>query len=367
LFILLVCCGMMLPGEDVKIIKNPVPNCVESHFTELVKCGEVMDNGDSEEFMVRPMSLVADERGHVFAYDAFHAVIFQYDSDLRFVRIFGRRGQGPGEIGLEKRTPVEICIRGKEIYVPDAINSKILCFNTDGQLVREISMNTRRAFFYALAVDRSGRIYFRGDRESGNRHVVDCYNGHGEYVRGFLEKENLLAGLFFKAEIKSEFQKRIPERFRVSWYLPGPGSNSSFAVTDSDRLLIYSSTSGYFWVFRKGKLYKSGRLWPRDALEDYRIRLEDCIEKGGFFPFFSQLFLDEDDPECFFLYYGYFRKGSRMYLYQFDLSGELRRVYFIHDPQRRFTWIRFKRHQKFYAVTRNAEEDLTVTVFQKKG
>ena len=42
LFLLLAGFAMMVAGEEVEIIKNPDPNCVESNFTELVQCGQVV-------------------------------------------------------------------------------------------------------------------------------------------------------------------------------------------------------------------------------------------------------------------------------------------------------------------------------------
>jgi len=353
-------------GEEVVIIKNPAPNCVESSFTELVKCGEVADQADSDEFLVRPMSLVVDERGYVFVYDSHQAGIFQYDSKLNLVRTFGNRGRGPGEIGLQKYSMASMVIKGKEIYLPDAENRKILCFSTNGKMVREIPMKNRRSLFYKMDVDASRNIYLTGDRESMHSYVVDVYTKNGEYQGGILDKEKLLTGLFFKAEFISRFKHKVPDRFRVTWYSSGPGSNCHFAITDGNMLLINSSTSGYYWVYKKGKLYKSGRLWPRDALKDYRIRLKRSLKKNGFFPFFPHMFLDKDDPDCFFLYYGYFHEGSRLYLYKFDLSGKLHQVYYVQDPKRRFAWFRFKRHGKFYAITNDGSGERTVSVFEER-
>lgn len=351
--------------DAVRIIKNPAPTCVESNYQRLVKVKELQESEDAEDFLVKPWSLVVDDRGHVFVYDAAQSKIFQYDSDLKPVRTFGSRGQGPGEIGGGGHVFADLFIKGREIYFPDTYNRKIICFNTDGELVREIPIRERVSYMNAIVVDQTGNFYLHADNTPDNRNIVDCHNGSGVFIKGFLDRSDLLAGLFFKAETRTNKQIHIPQQYRPSWYFPSNPSNIMFSITKKDQLLILSSTSGILWVFNKERIQRRVKLWPKKALLDYRTKLENATRDGGFYSFFKGIFADQDDPDRFFLYYGYFEKKPKLYLYEFDLSGALKKVYYILNPKRSFISIRYKSNGKFYGISRNRFQNLTISVFKE--
>jgi hypothetical protein len=134
-------------------------------------------------------------------------------------------------------------------------------------------------------------------------------------------------------------------------------------VNRDDRLLAYSAISGRLWVFDQGKLTGASWLWPKRALEDFRER--NLNIHRGYFPLFQSLVLDGDNANRFLLNYGSFREGDENYLYQFDISGKLIRVFCVPNPERSFVRVYFKRNGQFYAIQRNQFENLTIAVYRE--
>ena len=356
-----------LPAADeVKIIKDLKPTCVEKEYRRLVKVKELKEDENAEEFLVKPCSLVVDERGHIFVMDAAQAKIFHYDPDLNLVRTFGRRGRGPGEFGWSGHAYVQLFLRGNEIYLPDSYNRKILCFNTEGELVKEIPIKSRGLENRSVSLDQSGNLYLHSDNFPGNPHCIDCLDCRGNLLRGFLARSNLRIGLFVEFKMKSHAvgQRGHVRKMPNSWYAYVHEWFPLIAVNSSGHLLAYSSASGMLWVFHEGRLKETLRLWPGKALMDYReTAIEDAKAAGMFSPFFSDLILDGDHANRFFLNYGNFRNGKENYLYQFDLSGKLIRVYSIPNLSRSVVQVKYKRHKKFYALDRNNFNNFTIRVF----
>ncbi|MDX9812636.1 MAG: hypothetical protein RBU28_09620 [Bacteroidales bacterium] len=368
LIVLLVLLGMFTTfavADEVTIIKNPKPTCVEKEYRQLVKVKELREDEDSEDFLVEPRSLVVDERGHIFAWDAAQAKIFQYDPDLSLVRTFCCRGQGPGEFGGNGPRFVRLFLRDREIYLPDEINRKIICFDTNGNLIKETPMKRRGLQITSLAVDSQGHIYLHSDNNPGNPHCIDCLKSNGDFNRGYLDRSEMLVGLF---SIFKPNSGRFSSVMRVGWYTHLSELNLLFSVIPNNQLLVYLPASGQFRAFGRGKLKVSVRLWPEKALRDYRKKAMKLSEQpGAFVPFFFGLIPDHDNAEYFFLNYGNFQNGEKNYLYKFNLSGELNGVFYMSNPKRSFVQVNYKRNHQFYAIDRNQSGNLTIKIYKEEN
>ncbi|MDY0297622.1 MAG: hypothetical protein RB296_09925 [Acidobacteriota bacterium] len=379
LILLLIIVGVFATfaiADEVTIIKNPKPTCVEKEYRQLVKVRELKELEDSEDFLVEPRSLVVDERGHIFAWDAAQAKIFQYDPDLNLVRTFCRRGQGPGEIGGNGPRFVRLFLRGREIYLPDEINRKIICFDTNGDLIKETPMKRRGLQIRSLAVDSQDQVYLFSDNNPGNPHCIDCLDADGGFMRGYLDRSELKVGLYTKFESKvlaTKFPRGLKSKIskgivNLSWYDMVSESHLLFSVIPNDQLLVYLPASGQFRAFGRGKLKVSVRLWPEKALRDYRKKAIKLSElQGAFAPFFLGLIPDYDNPEYFFLNYGNFQNGEKNYLYKFNLSGELTGVFYMSNPKRSFVQVNCKRAHQFYAIDRNQFGNLTIKIYMEEN
>jgi hypothetical protein len=77
-----------------------------------------------------------DSKGNIYFFNANKEgdLIFEFDPDGDFVKSFGRKGQGPGEIQYIVWTGID---SQDNIIASDNGNRKILIFSEDGTLIKE--------------------------------------------------------------------------------------------------------------------------------------------------------------------------------------------------------------------------------------
>lgn len=96
-----------------------------------------------------------DEQEYMIAADWKECQIRVYDREGKHVRSFGRKGQGPGEIGL----PYYLAIfQGNKIVIYDQTNAKFIIYSREGELLQEIPMGKYR-FVTRFKVDSEGNFY----------------------------------------------------------------------------------------------------------------------------------------------------------------------------------------------------------------
>jgi hypothetical protein len=134
--------------------KNPAPP--EGTPTKMVlKEDFSIGEEDQEEEIFSQMSAVTvDDKGNIYILDREENIIKIFDSKGKFLRSFGKQGQGPGEmngpIGL-RITP------DNELMVEDTLNQRLAFFSLDGKFLRQLS--TAKALGLALVrIDSKGNI-----------------------------------------------------------------------------------------------------------------------------------------------------------------------------------------------------------------
>jgi hypothetical protein len=96
-----------------------------------------------------------DEQEYIYAADWKETLIKVYDKNGKHVRSFGRKGQGPGEIGL----PFYLGIfQGNKIVINDQTNAKFIFYSREGEFLKEIPMGKYR-FITRFKVDSEGCFY----------------------------------------------------------------------------------------------------------------------------------------------------------------------------------------------------------------
>jgi len=124
-FILLLSMAFIQAAE----VNRDKPRKGEWDF-KLQKVWEIDRAGD--DVLGRPFSLTATEDGFLYVYDTANNINYIFDKDGNFVRAFGRRGQGPGEImGQELIHYVD----GK-VYIPTM--KGINLFTKEGEYIQTV-------------------------------------------------------------------------------------------------------------------------------------------------------------------------------------------------------------------------------------
>jgi hypothetical protein len=143
--------------DGVQVVKNPkkpappkgalIKMILEEDFT--------IGEGESEEEMFSEITSVAvDNDGNVYILDRKEKTVKIFDSAGKFVRKFGKQGQGPGEMNM----PIFVQITpNNELVVEDAVNRKLMFFSSEGEFLKSIS-TAKAAGLAAIVIDSKGNL-----------------------------------------------------------------------------------------------------------------------------------------------------------------------------------------------------------------
>ena len=306
-------------SSDIHIIKDPKPNMVEKDFRELTKIGEIKDELSADEFLFYPFCVTMDAQNNLYIYDSMQAKIIKLDDSFKFVKSWGRVGEGPGELsGTGRGRPVYLNIGADgNLYAHDLSVLKVLVFTTDGKFLRQIKTNNIARFDLPLA-DKQGSLIqqeFRGDR-------LVIFNERNDSLFTILHPAKKKDYLF--AEPKTFGRGPALLRPRPLYYDMG---ELNMRMTADGKLLVYFNCSSKLYVARDGKKLVEKYLWPAEALKRLKQRPER--DKYGYVDLLQGLFTDNDHKDFFYLHFGSYEEKKINCFYKFNLEGELISVLYL--------------------------------------
>ena len=150
-----------LQTEDIKIkIVNGVPTVynpkVPASLQQIVLKEDLVISGENEtgKYALSDIrSVQVDTEENIYVLDLRDVRVKVFDKNGKPIRIFGKKGQGSGELQLPYRMYL---ISGKELMFYDISNRRISYFSLDGECLREIS--TRNQMFDRTMTDSKGYI-----------------------------------------------------------------------------------------------------------------------------------------------------------------------------------------------------------------
>jgi 6-bladed beta-propeller len=167
-FFLIMGSVMAWPAEDKIIIKtengipvfynpkNPAPPEGSPRSLTLqpnLTIGE--DDTDPNSMFSELRSIQVDDQENIYALDMKETKIKVFDKNGKFLRSFGKKGKGPGEI----ETPIRMeMTRDGKIVVDDMGNNKLTFFGLDGNCVKELPTGKYWALI-RFKFDSKGNIY----------------------------------------------------------------------------------------------------------------------------------------------------------------------------------------------------------------
>jgi len=160
-------------------------------------------------YLYQGVSVAKDEAGHILALDFKAKTVLEFQPNGRFVRKFGRGGQGPGEFGF----PVKILCHGKSRYVLDS--RRIHVFDQAGKYKR--GMMTQRSYF-DLVVNADGTLFAARQMKYGGDRLVDALDSEGHILFSFAELEqqgSIPPGLLNEVRLATDDQGMIILAFRT--------------------------------------------------------------------------------------------------------------------------------------------------------
>jgi hypothetical protein len=160
--------AMARPAEDKIVIKtengipvvynpkNPAPPAGSPRSLTLyheLTIGE--DDTDPNSMFSELRSIQVDDQENIYALDMKETKIKVFDKSGKFLRSFGKKGKGPGEIELPIRMEMD---REGNIVIADMGNNKLIYFALDGKCIRELTTGKYWALI-RFKFDSRGNIY----------------------------------------------------------------------------------------------------------------------------------------------------------------------------------------------------------------
>jgi len=307
--------------------KKPVPPKgapAKLVFDEIYTVG----GGDSPDAsFVAVSALDALPDGTVYVLDTKDSRVKVFDAGGKFLRAFGRAGQGPGELNQ----PLGIFITPEnEVFIEDALNRRLAVFTLDGTFKRHIST--------------AKSLGMSGIQMNGKGLIVGRSMGLGEGGKMSMDVKTYDEGFNPKITIAS-FELQISAQTKIN---PFSAMNLLYAL-DRKGLLYLGSARGYEIkvVSAEGKLLKTiGReydpvvITPTDKDEMMKaisgvpgVNVKDMIQFPDVYPPFAN-FVFAEDGRLLVRTYEKGRAKKEFYWDVFDAEGRyVARVPIVHDIQ----------------------------------
>ena len=169
--------------QPYKIKREPSNLHLEEEFTIDTERDEIAEVG-----LTDISSFDVDSEGNIYFFQRRESdlnVIYKFDEKGNFLKTFGRRGQGPGEIQF----PWLLYVTDRdEIPIQDGNTQKLYIFDTEGALIREKQMESEESFggFMFFPIENGNYLkygeYF--DPESQHRqNILQLYNPKIEKIK----------------------------------------------------------------------------------------------------------------------------------------------------------------------------------------
>ncbi len=295
--------------DEVQVIKNPkkpappkgalVKMILEEDFT--------IGEGESEEEMFSEITSVAvDYDSNVYILDRKEKTVKIFDSAGKFVKKFGKQGQGPGEMNM----PIFIQITpDNELVVEDALNRKLMFFSSGGEFLKSIS-TAKAAGLAAILIDSKGNLIGQAVVPAEKKIIREVKKYDKDlnplFTIDTLDFTNLIEG------------KINPYRL-ASFYILGREDNIIYGNAEDYEIKIFSPEGKL--IKRILKNYDPVTITKKDQ-EEFMERLpaeaamiKDRIEFPKSFPAYQSFSRDDQGR----LFVRTFEKGKKEREYYFDV------------------------------------------------
>jgi len=123
---------------------------------------EMLGKEDDDNYLFyEPNAIASDRKGHIYVLDSKNFRVQVFDANRKFLRSFGRKGQGPGDIGRPECLDVD---EAGNVYVGDPGNGRIGIFDPAGKWLRAISIPSTNIVFRIM---KNGDILLRNPNLDG--------------------------------------------------------------------------------------------------------------------------------------------------------------------------------------------------------
>jgi hypothetical protein len=302
--------------DGVTVISNgKKPTAVKGQPStiKLVEELSLGGSGNPDESLSQVSMFVVDREGGVFALDIKEQKIKVYDKNGKFLRLIGKPGQGPGELGMA--SGVQLMADGT-LVVEDATNRRLALFKPSGEFIKNISMSGMLGLVNVL-LDAQGNAV---GREMG------LAEGNAKMFFEIKKFDSNLKPLFTLDKI--EFPVPIPGSGAkmnilemMSIYQFDPSGNIYYGRNADYEIKVYSPEGKHFRTIQKE--YDRAKVTQADIDEMLEripsvaggVNIKDMFSFPEYFPPYQSFFLDDQGR----LYVRTFTKGKGKGEYVIDV------------------------------------------------
>jgi hypothetical protein len=287
-------------------------------------------------YLWRPTNLDGDTAGNIYVSDQKWCHVFKFDSSGNFIKIIGRKGQGPGEF----MNPYCLTVTKDFLVVSDTNGRKIQFFDRDGNYLKGLKVLKP---YLEIAVDAEGFIYASPLRWNKESLLIDV-----------LDKDGHIINSFGKARFGNETSWQIPNILKLTMNTKG---ELFAAYWNFPTVCKYS---------RKGELLAVYEI-EQDIMEERKRSNLDAIRKGNQVRW--TVIIDiRAGKNGFYILYNY----PRAHILEFDTNGkQINDYYYVksHDYLVTDFFVRElgKSDKIFYILQRTPEHKVDVLGIKKKG
>ena len=293
--------------------KKPVPLKGQSAKIKLVEELAIGGGGNPDQAFSQVSTFVVDEEGGIFALDFKDQKIKVFDRTGKFLRLIGKPGQGPGELGMASGIQL---MADNTLVVEDATNRRLALFKPSGEFIKNISTSDKLGLVNIL-LDGKGNVI---GREMG------------------LAEGN--AKMFFEIKKFDADLKPLFTLDKIEFPIPIPGSGTKMNILEMISAYQFDSAGNIYYGRNADyeiKIYSPDGKHIRTIQKEYdRVKvtqadIDEMLERipnvaGGVnikdmfsfpdvFPPFQFFLLDDQGG----LYVRTFTKGKAKGEYEFDV------------------------------------------------
>lgn len=146
--------------DGVEVVYNPKnPDPPKDTATKISLREEFsIGKGKKEEEMFSELTFFAiDSKGQIYVLDSKESAVKVFDAQGKYLRSFGKKGQGPGE--MNQPVGIQVTPSG-EIVVEDIMNQRLVYFSAEGNFLKTVS-TAKVLGLSGIVFDSKGNIFAR--------------------------------------------------------------------------------------------------------------------------------------------------------------------------------------------------------------
>ena len=300
---------------------------------------------DDKNFFAVPEAMAVDNWGNFYVYDRIVRKIFKFNKNFKCIKTFTTQGQGPGEIsGMGIGIGTLYCSDDGKLYVVDAGNGKLLIFDRNEKLLREINIADIVVSPADLpyAVDKKGEIWIL-NRKS---YSINAYGSDWKMTRQIpLDRKDMLKSFIHLPEYTQPLSQKIVTSLN--------SMQLTIDLVSKNRVIGYFYNPTMICLLDKNRIIKKYHILPKNVIKNYKALLKGLGKKRMLdmrVPIAMTFFTDKDNRNFFYIVFDFNTLDAKtryLGIYKFNLDGNLIEKFKTTEISR----IVIKKNKLFYAVS----------------